>query len=227
MNRLIFIFLLLTCHTIFGQRSYVKEKFKSHKALSTAIDNPTEKYTVIETSSSDGTKEWITIHPETKDTLLYKGQKNGFPIGRWKSLKKRRMYHKTYKHYYLSDYLFDIYERKFDLLKYDTVQIEKLEVPDKKPLFSHQNSFASFLGRNLNYPLHLRDKGIHGTVFAKLNLDKEGNLSFISIVKSVHPHLDVEVIHVIEKCPKWESPAYKNGKAVAYIFVYPISWQLR
>ncbi|HEY3402367.1 MAG TPA: energy transducer TonB [Ohtaekwangia sp.] len=86
-------------------------------------------------------------------------------------------------------------------------------------------AMAKFLQKNLKYPAAPRRMGIEGSVFVGFVVDREGNISDISIVKGIHADCDKEAIRVVKMMPPWK-PGKQNGRAVKSRFVLPIKFKL-
>jgi TonB family protein len=84
-------------------------------------------------------------------------------------------------------------------------------------------AWLSYLGDNLKYPKALKKEKVSGQVLTKIIIDKEGNVSSVQIVNSLHPLLDEEVVRVMKASPKWK-PAKQNGKAVQMTLTQPVSF---
>ena len=86
-------------------------------------------------------------------------------------------------------------------------------------------AMAKFLQKNLKYPAAPRRMGIEGSVFVGFVVDREGNISDITIVKGIHADCDKEAIRVVKMMPNWK-PGKQNGRAVKSRFVLPIKFKL-
>jgi protein TonB len=83
----------------------------------------------------------------------------------------------------------------------------------------------NFVMRHLRYPASARQAGAEGTVFVQFLVNKDGSLSDIETIRSVHPALDAEAERVIELMPPWK-PGRQKGKPVTVRFVLPIKFKL-
>ncbi len=81
----------------------------------------------------------------------------------------------------------------------------------------------SFLKTNLQYPPEAIKEKIQGKVFLEFVIQKNGEVTDISVIRAVHPLLDAEAVRVVKLMPKWK-PAEVNGKAVSSRFRLPISF---
>ena len=75
-----------------------------------------------------------------------------------------------------------------------------------------------FLAKNLHF------KGATGRVIARFVVAKEGHLKNVSILKSLDPASDEEVMRVIKGMPNW-LPGTHKGEAVDVYFTIPISFR--
>ena len=78
---------------------------------------------------------------------------------------------------------------------------------------------------NFEYPSHLANLGIEGTVYLKLLIDKEGNVRDVSLYESLHPFLDK-----VAATKAWKlkfSPAMQRDKAVTVYYSFPVEFKLK
>ena len=88
-----------------------------------------------------------------------------------------------------------------------------------------QSSIISFLSHNVKYPKVCQENGIQGTVIIQFIVNKNGNISDVSVKKGVNPYLDTEAIRVIKSIPKW-TPGRQKGKPVNVKYTLPINFRL-
>lgn len=105
----------------------------------------------------------------------------------------------------------------------DTVTHEVVEVMPEFP--GGFGACMNFLARNMRYPKKAFIKGEEGRVIVQFVVNRNGNLSDISIVQSVSPSLDAEARRVIKSMPKWK-PGTQNGKPVRVRFTLPLVFKL-
>jgi TonB family protein len=97
---------------------------------------------------------------------------------------------------------------------------------EKEPEFpGGVTAFGEFLGKNIKYPVEMRQKNIQGRVIITFIVEKDGSLSNIQAVKSPGYGSSEEAIRVMSLSPKWE-PGYQNGKAVRVAYTVPINFSL-
>ena len=83
-----------------------------------------------------------------------------------------------------------------------------------------ENFLMAYLNKNLIF------KGTEGRVIARFVVTKEGNLKDITILKSLNPDSDAEVIRVLKSMPKW-IPGVHKGEIVEMFFTIPILFKWR
>lgn len=67
-----------------------------------------------------------------------------------------------------------------------------------------QGDLNEFLNNNISYPETARQDGIQGKVVATFQINPDGKVSNIEIVKSLRWDCDLEVIRIIELMPPWK-----------------------
>lgn len=82
-----------------------------------------------------------------------------------------------------------------------------------------------YLSKNIKYPAECEEKNIQGRVIVQFNVEKNGEIDNIRIVKSVHPLLDLEAVRVVKKMPRWE-PGHRDGKPISVRYTLPITFRL-
>jgi len=65
-------------------------------------------------------------------------------------------------------------------------------------------AFVSFIKKNLVYPKDAIKKGIAGKVYVQFDVETDGSLTNIKVVRSLYPSCDQAAIDVISKSPKWK-----------------------
>jgi len=82
-----------------------------------------------------------------------------------------------------------------------------------------------YLQENMTYPPEAREKKITGQVFLEFVVEKDGSISNVKVIKSVHPLLDAEAVRAIKQLPKWK-PGMQNGKPVRTYFSIPVRFTI-
>ncbi|OEK05480.1 energy transducer TonB [Roseivirga misakiensis] len=75
------------------------------------------------------------------------------------------------------------------------------------------NAWVKFLKKNIKYPKLAKRSGIEGKVFLSFQIDPEGNLSDIKVVKGIGGGCDEEAIRVLKQSPQW-NPGKQRGHPV-------------
>jgi len=97
---------------------------------------------------------------------------------------------------------------------------EKMPVPE-----GGMKAFYAYLKKHLDYPSRARRMGIEGRVFVSFVVDKNGNVSDVSIMKGIGAGCDESAMKVISDYPAWE-PGRQGREAVSVRMVMPISFIL-
>jgi len=63
--------------------------------------------------------------------------------------------------------------------------------------------FMKWLTRNLKYPEVVKEQKKQGKVVAEFIVNKDGSVTDVKIVKSLHPACDREVLRVLRMMPRW------------------------
>lgn len=101
------------------------------------------------------------------------------------------------------------------------------QICDESPEFpGGVRECMKFIGQNINYPAEAQAKKIEGRVMTQMIIEKDGSISNVKIVRSVHPLLDQEALRVVESMPKW-TPGKVKGQAVRVRYTLPIKFSLK
>ena len=88
-----------------------------------------------------------------------------------------------------------------------------------------QIAMLQYLMKNIKYPEQAVKEGIQGRVTVRFIVEKDGSISDVKPVLSVHPLLNKEAVRVVKSMPKW-SPGKQNGKPVRVRFNVPVMFKL-
>ena len=88
-----------------------------------------------------------------------------------------------------------------------------------------QIAMMQYLMKNIKYPEQAMKEGIQGRVTVRFIVEKDGSISDVKPVLSVHPLLNKEAVRVVESMPKW-TPGKQNGKPVRVRFNLPVMFKL-
>ena len=86
-------------------------------------------------------------------------------------------------------------------------------------------AMLKYIMENMKYPEQAMKEGIQGRVTVRFIVEKDGSISDVRPVLSVHPLLNKEAVRVVESMPKW-SPGKQNGKPVRVRFNVPVMFKL-
>ena len=88
-----------------------------------------------------------------------------------------------------------------------------------------QIAMMKYIMENMKYPEQAMKEGIQGRVTVRFIVEKDGSISDVKPILSVHPLLNKEAVRVVESMPKW-SPGKQNGKPVRVRFNVPVMFKL-
>ena len=110
-------------------------------------------------------------------------------------------------------------ERKDTINVYDCVE--------QMPSFpGGTQKLKEFIEENLRYPKELEETCVQGRVIVRFVVERNGKLSNVKVVKSVHPVLDKEALRIVKLMPRW-IPGRQNGITVRVKFYIPIIFRLK
>lgn len=93
-----------------------------------------------------------------------------------------------------------------------------------RPYFSDNNNMASYIATNLKYPENALAREVEGTVRLRFVVETDGNISNITILKSVGGGCDNEAIRLIQQT-RW-IPASKDGYHVRSFVEQDITFKI-
>jgi TonB family protein len=88
------------------------------------------------------------------------------------------------------------------------------------------DNFRAWVQKNVVYPPEAIKKGIFGRVTVQFSVDTNGKISFITVLRSPDPMLEIAAVNTIWKAPDW-IPAKSGGKNVKQMFVIPVEFALK
>lgn len=83
-----------------------------------------------------------------------------------------------------------------------------------------------YLSTNIKYPTAMAEIGVEGRAVLQFVVGKDGSVSDIQVISSIHPLGDKEAIRVVQSMPKW-IPGQQNGNRVAVYFTLPVHFRLQ
>ena len=86
-------------------------------------------------------------------------------------------------------------------------------------------AMMKYLSQNIKYPDEAQKQGIEGTVVCRFVVSSTGEVTDVTIVKSLSPETDEEAIRVVKDMPKW-IPGKQKGEEVSVYYVLPIRFKL-
>jgi protein TonB len=88
------------------------------------------------------------------------------------------------------------------------------------------NEFRKWVQMNVSYPQDALNSEVEGKVTVLFAVNSKGQVCDISIIRKLHPSIDIVVKNVLENSPRWQ-PAKNNGKRVKQMFSLPVFFQLQ
>ena len=85
--------------------------------------------------------------------------------------------------------------------------------------------FMKWLTRHLRYPKNLEESKVQGKVVAEFIVNADGSVTDVSIVKSLHPQCDREVMRVLRMMPRWKA-GIQDGQACRTKVCIPVVFKL-
>ncbi|MDR0333115.1 MAG: energy transducer TonB [Dysgonamonadaceae bacterium] len=97
----------------------------------------------------------------------------------------------------------------------------------KHPEFPGGNTaMMQWLSKNMSYPITAQEDRVQGRVICSFVVEKDGSISDVEVINSVHPILDAAAVSTIMKMPLW-SPGTQNGKPARVRITMPIVYRLQ
>lgn len=122
----------------------------------------------------------------------------------------------------------DTYEavRVADEIQLANVEGEIFDVVDEAPEFPGGfKQMYKYIGENLKYPEAAQRENIHGKVFVKFVVTKDGDIGKIETLKGIGHGCEEEVARILAGMPTWK-PAEQDGEKVNVYFTMPVSFRL-
>lgn len=116
-------------------------------------------------------------------------------------------------------------EPKTMVAKSDTLKEELIfgEIAETQPSFPGGNSaLLQYIQDNVRYPQEALKDNLEGRVGVNFTIERDGSITNVKVVKSVHPILDKEAVRVVESMPKW-IPGRRNGESYRVNYHLPIT----
>ncbi|PRY05738.1 TonB family protein [Pontibacter ummariensis] len=122
-------------------------------------------------------------------------------------------------------------EKKPDGLVHDLLD-RKADQPyayvEQMPRFrGGEQEMLKFLAKNIRYPKEAQEAGLEGLVVVSFDVDDDGSLGNIQIIKSLGMGTDEEAMHVVEQMNgNWE-PGTQGGRPVPVRYTLPIRFAIK
>ena len=98
------------------------------------------------------------------------------------------------------------------------------EIVEQMPSYPGGTSaLMKFISDNIKYPSTC--EGVQGRVVCSFVVERDGSLSDLKIVKSVHPLLDKEALRVLSLMQNW-IPGKQNGEFIKVKYTLPVVFRL-
>jgi len=98
------------------------------------------------------------------------------------------------------------------------------EFVEKTPVFP--GDLNQYLTAQIRYPDTAARENIQGRVLLRFVVRNTGDVSDVTVVRSVHPLLDEEAVRVVSAMPRWQ-PAMRAGIPVNAYFTLPVWFRLK
>lgn len=109
----------------------------------------------------------------------------------------------------------------------EVVEEQIFTIVEDMPAFpGGEAEMRKYLGKSIKYPQMAQDAGISGTVFLTFEVDKDGKIKDVKVLRGIGGGCDEEAIRVVKAMPQW-SPGKQRGKPVRVQFTLPVKFTLR
>ncbi|MBK8499036.1 MAG: energy transducer TonB [Flavobacteriales bacterium] len=100
-------------------------------------------------------------------------------------------------------------------------------IVEQMPTFpGGEAEMRKYLGKSVKYPQMATDAGISGTVYLSFEVDKDGKIKDVKVLRGIGGGCDEEAIRVVKAMPTW-TPGKQRGKPVRVQFTLPVKFTLR
>ncbi|WP_026461820.1 energy transducer TonB [Adhaeribacter aquaticus] len=109
----------------------------------------------------------------------------------------------------------------------EVVKEEIFNFVEQQPTFpGGMEAMFRYLGKNIKYPNVALRNQLEGTVTLQFVVNKEGEISDITVLKPLGGGTDEEAIRVVKSMPKW-TPGRQNGRAVSVRYTLPVRFKIQ
>ncbi len=88
-----------------------------------------------------------------------------------------------------------------------------------------KKALQNYLRRNIDYPNAAYESKKEGVVNIRVKINKDGKIENPSVINSLGPEFDAEVIQALEKMKKWE-PAKVNGIPTEKYYILSVTFEM-
>ncbi len=109
----------------------------------------------------------------------------------------------------------------------EVVEEQIFTIVEEMPAFpGGEVEMRKYLGKAIKYPQMAQDAGISGTVFLTFEVDKDGKIKDVKVLRGIGGGCDEEAMRVVKAMPQW-TPGKQRGKSVRVQFTLPVKFTLR
>lgn len=83
-----------------------------------------------------------------------------------------------------------------------------------------------FIRDNLHYPAVAAEVGIEGRVTIRFVVNRNGDVTDVTIIRGLDPSCDKEAVRVVKMMPRW-IPGRQNGRNVPVYYTLPVVYKLQ
>ena len=88
------------------------------------------------------------------------------------------------------------------------------------------HSFRKYVFSNIRYPREALREGVSGRVYVQFTINKKGELTDATIIRSDNSLFDDEVLRVVMQSPKW-TPGKQRGRPVDVSLIMPVDFVMK
>jgi len=188
-------------------------------------------------SNEGGEQESIQqVLPLPKGVSKFAIRGNSIPITRQSHLPPPPPAPKSSNVINIVDDELEILDSEVDMAEEVLYVVEEDEEEDEIPIFiivedmpefpGGNEALLKFITSNIRYPESAKKSKIEGRVYVGFDIDTDGSVINIKVLRGVNSELDAEAIRVIKSMPKW-TPGKQRGKAVRVNYTLPIMFSLK
>lgn len=99
---------------------------------------------------------------------------------------------------------------------------------EEKPQFDggDANKFSKWVSKHIEYPASAQENEIQGKVILSFDVNEEGAVENVVVLKGVDEALDAEAVRVVSSSPAW-TPGKQNGSPVKVNYTFPVNFTIR